>query len=122
MSIKNMDPHTVQELLNTGEAILVDVREAGEVQRERIPAAHHLPLSAFNPGALPDLDGKIVVYHCATGTRTGQFGMHLAAAAPEAKDVFHLSGGIMAWKMAGYETDGAGQQGGFGMFPNFFTR
>lgn len=102
MSIKEIDPFTLKQWIEAGKAILVDVREIGEYVRERIAGAHHLPLSQFNPQELPDHDDKIVVYHCATGGRTCMLGQHLTAAAPAASDVYHLAGGIMAWKMAGH--------------------
>ncbi len=104
MSIKSIDPQTLKGWLLEDKAILVDVREHGEVARERIPEAHHMPLSQFNPDGLPEAGGKIVVYHCASGGRTGQFGAQLAQVSQAADDVFHLAGGLMAWKMHGLET------------------
>lgn len=104
MSIKTIDPQTLKGWMAEGKAILVDVREAGEVARERIPHAHHMPLSNFNPAGLPAHSGKFVVYHCASGGRTAQFGSQLASVTQAANDVFHLAGGIMSWKMQGYET------------------
>lgn len=123
MSIKTIDPQTLQKLLAEDQAILVDVREHQEVARERIPAAQHVPLSAFNPEALRTEDGKIVVYHCATGGRTMQFGFPLAAAAADAgaKDAYHLGGGLMAWKSAGLETEGDPGMA-FGFPPGFGFR
>ncbi|MDH5749925.1 MAG: rhodanese-like domain-containing protein, partial [Rhodospirillales bacterium] len=67
---------------------------------------HHLPLSAFDPSHLPEHGGKIVVYHCASGGRTSRFGPQLAAATRAASDVFHMGGGIIAWKSAGFATEG----------------
>ncbi len=105
MDIKDVDPETLSGWLEDGKAILVDVREAAEHAAERIAQAHHLPLSAFDPARLPDHDGKIVVYHCASGGRTSRFGQQLAAAARAAHDVFHMDGGIAAWKNAGLATE-----------------
>ncbi|MCW9039300.1 MAG: rhodanese-like domain-containing protein [Rhodospirillales bacterium] len=115
MSIKEIDPRTLQQWIAEGSAILVDVREPHEHAQEHIPEAHHMPLSRFMPDSLPAHEEKIVVYHCATGARTGTYGMHLSAAVPSASDVYHLAGGIMSWKMAGLGTKGAGA--GSGPFP-----
>ncbi|MHA1597264.1 MAG: rhodanese-like domain-containing protein [Alphaproteobacteria bacterium] len=104
MGIKDIDPTTLKDWIAEGKAILVDVREAGEHAVERISDAHHLPLSAFSPDALPDHDDKIVVYHCASGGRTAMYGAQLREITKAASDVYHLAGGIMAWKMAGFET------------------
>ena len=122
MTIRPIDPQTLRSLLDTDKAILVDVREHQEVAMERIPNSRHVPLSMFNPGELKTDDGKIVVYHCATGSRTSRFGAPLSMAAADAgaSNAFHLAGGIMAWKSAGFETEG-----GFGFgagFPPGFPR
>jgi len=102
MSIKNIGPDDLRQWISEDKAVLVDVREAHEVAAERIEGAHHLPLSGFHPSLLPDHDDKIVVYHCASGTRTNTFGHHLAIAADKARDVYHLAGGILAWKQSGF--------------------
>jgi len=107
MSIKEMDAMTVRGLVAEGKAVLVDVREVVEHARERICGAYHLPLSMFDPARLPEHGDKIVVYLCATGNRTHRFGPQLRAATEKARDVCHLSGGIMAWKIAGFETETA---------------
>ncbi len=104
MSLKTVDPQTLKSWIAEDKVVLVDVRESGEVARERIPDAHHMPLSGFNPDGLPKHDGKFVVYHCASGGRTAQFGAQLASVTQSASDVFHLAGGIMSWKMQGFET------------------
>lgn len=104
MNIKEIDPITLKQWMQDGSAVLVDVREHNEVVRERIEEAHHLPLSRFNPADLPHHEDKIVVYHCATGTRTAMVGGQLTEITKAAKDVYHLAGGIMAWKMVGHAT------------------
>jgi len=104
MRIKDMDPATLKQHLDQGTAVLVDVREVAEYQQERIGEAYLMPLSAYAPDNLPRHDGKIVVFQCATGTRTGMYGPQLAMTVPEAADVFHLAGGIVAWRSAGFET------------------
>ncbi len=105
MSIKDVDSGTLVNWLSEGKAVLVDVREQGEYARERIPNAHHVPLSSFHPDHLPNHDGMIVVYHCASGMRTLRFGAHLSKAAAAANDVYHLAGGIIAWVNAGHHTE-----------------
>jgi rhodanese-related sulfurtransferase len=102
MPIKEIDPVTLKQWMDDGKAVLVDVREVEEHAREHIVQAHHLPLSRFNAADLPDHSGKIVVYHCASGGRTGMYGPQLTAITEQASEVYHLSGGIMAWKNAGH--------------------
>jgi len=104
MHIKDMDPETLNRALSDGSAVLVDVREPNEHAMERIGEAHLMPLSSYAPDHLPKHDGKVVVFQCATGTRTGMYGSQLAMTVPEAADVYHLAGGIVAWRSAGFET------------------
>ena len=103
-TIKGVDATTVRSWLDRGEAVLVDIREDREVAQECIPEAHQVALSAFDPAHLPAHDGRIVVYHCASGGRTGNYGAELVAAASKARDVYHLEGGIIAWREAGLRT------------------
>ncbi|NQV47380.1 MAG: rhodanese-like domain-containing protein [Rhodospirillaceae bacterium] len=107
MSIKEIDPGTVSQWISEGKAILVDVRELAERAGERIAETHHQPLSAFNPQGLPDHDDKIVIYHCAGGKRTAMFGSQLRDATQAASEVYHLAGGIIGWKLAGFATETA---------------
>ncbi|MBC8445126.1 MAG: rhodanese-like domain-containing protein [Rhodospirillaceae bacterium] len=105
MMMKEVDPVTLKQWMDEGSAVLVDVREPDEHARECIARDHHMPLSNFNPAALPDHDDKIVVYYCASGGRTGMYGPQLAEVTARARQVYHLTGGIMAWKSAGNSVD-----------------
>ena len=101
MNIKEIDPVSLKRWMIEGIAILVDIRETTEREVEKISGSHHHPLSTFNSADLPTHDGKIVVYHCVAGMRTDMAGLELTKASSAASDVYHLKGGIMAWKNAG---------------------
>ena len=97
--MENWSPEQVDAALKAGEIILVDVREPGEYENERIPGALLLPLSTFDPAALPTGQGRKVVLHCAAGGRSGKA---LQACAAAGADVTaHMAGGMGAWKAAG---------------------
>lgn len=90
-------------LLDDG-ALLVDVRETHEQAVERIPGAIALPLSHLADGGAVDLPhDRTTVFLCASGMRTKRNAAALAALT-EAK-AFCMTGGIGAWKAAGYPTD-----------------
>ena len=97
--LHELDAIQVHALLRARQAVLIDVREPGEFEAERIPGALLFPLSSFDPASL-ELDGaKRVIFHCGTGRRSGQAASRvLEAGAGEAS---HLAGGIQAWKEAG---------------------
>lgn len=97
--LQDADAKTVNEWLRDGRAVLIDVREPGEHARENIPGAYLAPLSAFDPDALTGDRDKIAVFHCASGNRTRMnAGLLLATGF---KAIYHLKGGIAAWKAAG---------------------
>ena len=87
-----------------GDAVLVDVREPHEQAVERIPNAIQRPLSRLAEGAAVDLPaGMTAVFLCASGARTRNNSMGLAALVDG--QAFCMTGGIAAWKRAGYPTE-----------------
>jgi rhodanese-related sulfurtransferase len=96
MSLPTVDIAGARRLLDQG-AILVDVREADEHARERVPGAHSNPLSRLAPVDVPA--GKAVIFHCRSGARTAANASRLAGAA--SCEAYVLEGGIDAWKKAG---------------------
>jgi rhodanese-related sulfurtransferase len=100
--VAEVTPEMLEQWLAQGDTVLVDVREDFEHGTERIEGAHHFALSSFDPEAVRKAHGtRRVVFHCRTGRRSVE-----AADAYRAGDehVFHLAGGIQAWKAAGRKT------------------
>ncbi|MEE9389329.1 MAG: HigA family addiction module antitoxin [Paracoccaceae bacterium] len=93
----------VKEWVERNDVLLVDVRETSEYEKEHIAGALLLPLSSFEPEMFPTLAGKTVVLHCAIGKRSAAAGKMLLKEGH--KDVIHLTGGIEAWKAAGFPTE-----------------
>ena len=85
--------------LTEGRMLLVDVREPNETAVESYPDAVIVPLSAFDPAAIPDPQGKQVVFACRSGRRSVT--ASLAAQDRGYPYKSHLAGGIIAWKAAG---------------------
>jgi rhodanese-related sulfurtransferase len=98
--IQDLTPAEVAARMKIGGVELIDVREPGEYEAERIQGALLFPLSTFDPHALPkNVD---IIFQCGTGKRSAMAvaraqagGQHHAA---------HLAGGIQAWKAAGLPT------------------
>jgi rhodanese-related sulfurtransferase len=101
--LKPIDAQTLYKWLADGEAVLVDVREPVEHAGEHIPGAHLLPLSKFDPVQVPQEPGKKLVLHCLTGNRSAQAARKWLEA--DKGPVWHLQGGLQAWKAAGYSTE-----------------
>ncbi len=102
-SVRNLTPAEVQRGLAEDRMLLVDVRELNETAFERFPGAILVPLSAFNPAAIPASDGREVVFACRSGRRS----VTASLAAQERGFAYgsHMAGGILAWKAAGLPTE-----------------
>jgi rhodanese-related sulfurtransferase len=97
---------TVEEAavwLQSGEAVLIDVREADEFAAARVDGAILAPLSqmptAWEALDLP-ADRKIIVM-CLKGGRSHQVCAFVGPTGPDGQRLFNLTGGIQAWHAAG---------------------
>ncbi len=100
--VTNLTPQEVAQGVKEGRMLLVDVREPNETAVERYPDAVIVPLSSFDPSAIPDPQGKQVVFACRSGRRS----VTASLAAQDAGLPYnaHLAGGILGWKAAGLPT------------------
>ena len=100
--VRDLTPEDVARGMAEGRVLLVDVRELNETAVERYPDAVIVPLSCFDPGAIPDPEGRQVVFACRSGRRS----ITASVAAQDAGYPYtaHLAGGMIAWKAAGLPT------------------
>jgi len=100
--VENLTAEQVDAGMRAGRILLVDVRELKETAVESYPDAVIVPLSAFDPAAIPDPQGRQVVFACRSGRRS----ITASVAAQDAGFPYksHLAGGIIAWKAAGLPT------------------
>lgn len=110
--VENLDPEAVERELQGGGAVLVDIRDAPELDADgRIPGALHVPRGMLEFRAdttspyhhAPLEPGARVILHCASGGRSALAAQTLQQMGYE--DVAHLDGGIKAWKEAGKPTE-----------------
>ncbi|HZN30181.1 MAG TPA: rhodanese-like domain-containing protein [Xanthobacteraceae bacterium] len=101
--VQNLTPQDVARGLTEGRVLLVDVREPNETDVERYPEAFYLPMSAFDPAAIPDPQGRQVVFACRSGNRSVTASLMAQAAGLPYNA--HLAGGLKAWKEVGLPTD-----------------
>ena len=100
--VENLTAEEVAAGLKAGRMLLVDVREPNETAVESFPEAVIVPLSHFDPAAIPDPQGKQVVFACRSGRRSVTASLAAQDAGLPYKS--HLAGGIIAWKAAGLPT------------------
>lgn len=106
LQVQDLTPDDVSKGIADGRYLLVDVRELNEVAGESYPDAVVVPLSTFDPDAIPDPQGKEVVFACRSGKRS----VTASLAAQEGGRPYdkHLAGGILGWKAAGLPTKTGG--------------
>ncbi len=92
----DIDPAEAARLAQTGQALLLDVREDDEWDSGHAPEASHTTLGALDPRAVPR-DRQIVAV-CRSGNRSGKAAQLLAAAG---LDVRNMAGGMKAWSETG---------------------
>ena len=100
--VQDLTPDEVSKGIDEGRYLLVDVREPNEVDAEAYPSGVVVPLSTFDPKAIPDPAGKQVVFACRSGKRSVT--ASLAAQAAGLPYDKHLAGGMLGWKAAGLPT------------------
>ena len=101
-----LQPERAAELLDKGEAELIDVRTDEEREAARIPDSRHVPIESL-PQEAPNLDAsKPIVFYCRSGDRSGAAADAFIASGREA---YNLAGGIVAWAEKGLpiEPEGA---------------
>ena len=89
-------------LLDSGKAILVDIRESDEFAREHLPGARHVPLSSFSSADVSGDRSKVAIFHCASGARTAEAAPQILATG--FAEVYALDQGLAGWKKAGLPT------------------
>jgi rhodanese-related sulfurtransferase len=94
----DLEPQRVKELVEGGEAQLVDVREPYEWEAGRIAGARHIELErlASEAGSL-DRD-KPVLFYCRLGARSGMAASAFRRAGYEA---YSIDGGLTEWHSRG---------------------
>lgn len=96
-------PSQVQQWLRSGEAVLLDVREADEHIREHINGSHLLPITRFDPAQAAALarPGQKIILHCRGGARSTDACRMAVSLAGSGVTIVNMTGGIEAWKAAG---------------------
>jgi rhodanese-related sulfurtransferase len=100
-TVEDVGNLSATQLVNTRNAVLLDVREPTEYEGGRLPNAIHIPLSQLESRRqeLAKLSGRPVVVYCERGGRSRTAGAALAKQG--FKDVYNLNGGFRGWKDAG---------------------
>ena len=99
MSVATLSPTEAFAQTQSGEAVIVDIRETDEFARAHISGATSLPLSQSETQGIEVEPGKAVIFTCRSGTRTQMHCDRLAA--PLDGQAFAIEGGLDAWRQVG---------------------
>lgn len=90
---------TTAEMLASGEALLIDVREPDEYERGHIPGITLIPMDQVQDRLDEIPDDRPVIFSCRSGNRSGQVADMLREQGYD--QVYNQEGGILAWQAAG---------------------
>ncbi len=90
-----VDVRTAHDLHESGQVVLLDVREPEEWAAGHAPGALHVPLGELDPDRI---GGGEVVAVCRSGNRSGRATEALAQAGVSVRN---MTGGMQAWAEAG---------------------
>lgn len=100
--VAEVDAAAARHAIDAGEVVVVDVREADEVEQGQIPGALCIPRGLLElriEAAVPDRERQLLLY-CAGGTRSALAAHSLQQLGYQR--VTSLAGGFAAWKAAGH--------------------
>lgn len=99
-SYLDIEASDLVNLITLPKVLLVDVRNDDEVARGMIPGATHIQLAMLPLQYEKLMHANNVVFYCHSGVRSA----HAAdfAVSKGVKNVYNLTGGILAWGKAGY--------------------
>lgn len=98
--VKLTAPRTIMQWIEDDSVVIVDVREENEWASAHIPGATLMPLSRFNPAAVPVDSSKRLVFHCQSGMRCGMAAARMVEAGFDG-EINRMEGGLMGWRMQG---------------------
>ena len=101
-TVIDLDRDAVKVGLRDGSIILVDVREPHEFAAGHIPGSVSMPLSTFDPNAIPSEPGKRAVFSCAAGVRAVRAIEFAQAFGHDSRE--HDKCGVKDWGMPGEES------------------
>ena len=99
-------PQQTCELLDSGEAVVVDVREPYEREAGHIDGTRHIELERLSSQAETLPKDQKIVFHFRLCARSA---MAAQAFRASGYDAWSMAGGLVAWDEAGLPVDGGGQ-------------
>lgn len=97
--LSKIEPRELQRRMQSGDTILIDIREPGEYAREHIRGARLVPLGAIDTHDFDAERASVAVFTCRSGNRTALNAARLLGKG--FRESYMLDGGLDGWKKAG---------------------
>lgn len=97
---KRISVDEAKQLIESGQARVVDVREPAEWATGHIPGATLVPLGRILSNPQAYVKGDNIIFQCAVGQRSAVAAE--VAASLGLKNLYNMEGGIDAWRKKGY--------------------
>jgi rhodanese-related sulfurtransferase len=95
---EDIGPAEAKQLVENGEADLIDVREPYEHEAGHIDGARHVQIPELTKAAQEIDPDRPIVFYCRTGARSSMATQAFRASGYQA---FNLAGGLVAWTEQG---------------------
>ena len=99
-------PQRTRELLQSGEAVVVDVREPYEREAGHVDGTRHIELERLSSQAETLPKDRTIVFQCRLGARSAMAAQAFKAAG---YDAWSMAGGLQRWHDEGLPIDGGGE-------------
>lgn len=99
-------PQRTKELLDAGEALVVDVREPYEREAGHIEGSRHIELERLSSEAESLPKDQTIVFQCRLGARSAMAAQAFKAAG---FDAWSMAGGLERWHEEGLPVGGGGE-------------
>ena len=98
----DVTPERAREMLESGDAVVIDVRRPEEWEAGRIPGSTHIEMNELTAraGELPG--DRVVIFACKSGSRSS---LAVQAFREAGVDARNLDGGVGAWADGGLPLD-----------------
>jgi rhodanese-related sulfurtransferase len=101
---REVDVRKAKELMDSGDATMIDIRETQEWDQERLPGVTLLPMSTFTPRQIAGAADRNLLILCRSGRRAQMLAQALIAQGHH-RNPLVVAGGILAWRAAGYPVE-----------------
>ena len=101
-----VSPQRTKELLESGDALVIDVREPYEREAGHIEGSRHIELERLSSEAESLPKDQTIVFQCRLGARSAMAAQAFKAAG---FDAWSMAGGLVRWDEEGLPVDGGGK-------------